>query len=164
MTQYTEIDSKVGNLPRWLRKFFAWSEQPLCKHEEQMKTKNVLHNQRSQKPTFESFAVYKKIIPWITILSILGTTFIYSQKDTKMKLINVKSGFVVVEYQGNKTIFHDRMLEKEMTVRGVIIPPPLRSEYGGKSSVRLDEIEFQKAFKDVYCKQAFNSQAYQWEH
>lgn len=81
-----------------------------------------------------------------------------------MKLINVKSGFVVVEYQGNKTIFHDRMLEKEMTVRGVIIPPPLRSEYGGKSSVRLDEIEFQKAFKDVYCKQAFNSQAYQWEH
>ena len=80
-----------------------------------------------------------------------------------MKLVNVKSGFVVVEYQGDKTIFHDRMLEKEMTVRGVSIPPPLRSEYGGKSSVRLNEKEFQKAFKEVYCGLAFNSPSFKWE-
>ncbi len=55
---YTENDSKVGNLARRLRKFFVWSERPLCKHKARVKTKNVLHSQRSQKPTFESFSVY----------------------------------------------------------------------------------------------------------
>ncbi len=54
---YTENDSKVGNLARRLRKFFVWSERPLCKHKARVKTKNVLHSQRSQKPTFESFSV-----------------------------------------------------------------------------------------------------------
>ncbi len=79
-----------------------------------------------------------------------------------MKLVNTKSGFVVVEYQGDKTIFHDRILEKEMRVRGITIPPALRSEYGGKSAVRLNEKEFQKAFKEIYCKQAFHS-PFAWE-
>jgi 8-oxo-dGTP diphosphatase len=55
---YTETDSKVGNLARRLRKFFVWSERPLCKHKARVKTKNLLHSQRSQKPTFESVSVY----------------------------------------------------------------------------------------------------------
>src|SRR5690348_15609178 len=38
---YTENDPKAGNLTR-------------------VKTKNVLHSQRSQKPTFESFSVYSE--------------------------------------------------------------------------------------------------------
>ncbi len=59
---YTENDSKVGNLARRLRKFFVWSERPLCKHKARVKTKNVLHSQRSQKPTFESFSVYRYLI------------------------------------------------------------------------------------------------------
>jgi hypothetical protein len=86
---YTENDSKVGNLARRLRKFFVWSERPLCKHKArdsvsammsrseptawlasdlevkrdaarelvELKTKNVLHRQRRQKSTFESFSV-----------------------------------------------------------------------------------------------------------
>jgi hypothetical protein len=57
MKVYTENDSKVGNLARRLRKFFVWSERPLCKHKARVKTKNLLHSQRSQKPTFESFSV-----------------------------------------------------------------------------------------------------------
>jgi hypothetical protein len=80
-----------------------------------------------------------------------------------MKLINVKSGFVVAEYQGKKTIIHDRILEKEMTIRGVIIPLALRSEYSGKAAVRLNDQEFQKAFKELYSEQVFNPKNYHWE-
>lgn len=80
-----------------------------------------------------------------------------------MKFIHVKSGFVVAEYSGEKTQISDRILEKEMTMRGIMIPPALQSEYGGKASVRLHEKEFQKAFKNLYSPQAFNSQAYHWE-
>ena len=105
----------------------------------------------------------KKIIPLAAILSLLGVAYIYTHKDNIMKLVNTKSGFVVVEYRGDKTIFHDRILEKEMTARGVSIPPPLRSKYGGKSNVRLNEKEFQKAFKEVYCEQALNTPSFKWE-
>ncbi|MBS0604686.1 MAG: hypothetical protein JSS60_06585 [Verrucomicrobia bacterium] len=80
-----------------------------------------------------------------------------------MKLINLKSGFVVAEYQGEKTVINDRMLEKEMAVRGVAIPVPMRSEFNGKDAVRLSDKEFQKAFKEVYSPQAFNPKSYTWE-
>ncbi len=101
---------------------------------------------------------------FLALFIILSIIFLYFHKDTTMKLVNTKSGFVVVEYQGDKIIFHDRMLEKEMQVRGIVIPPALRCEYGGKSSVRLNEKEFQKAFKEVYCKQAFSPQSYEWSN
>lgn len=84
-------------------------------------------------------------------------------KVQKMKLINLKSQFVVVEYCGDKTIINDRILEKEMILRGVAIPPPLRSEFNGKDSVRLDDKEFQKAFKEIYSPQVFNPKGYNWE-
>ena len=35
-----------------------------------------------------------------------------------MKLINLRLKFVVVDYQGEKTLIHDRILLKEMTIRG----------------------------------------------
>ncbi len=78
-TYYTENDSKVGNLARRLRKFFVWSERPLCKHKARVKTKNVLHSQRSQKPTFESFSVYEHfeefkaaVLGFLAVLSTLS--------------------------------------------------------------------------------------------
>lgn len=80
-----------------------------------------------------------------------------------MKLINNKSGYVVAEYQGEKTVIHDRILEKEMTIRGVIISPALRSEYGGKATVHPNEREFQKAFKELYFTRVFNPKNYHWE-
>ena len=55
--RYTERDSKVGILARWLRNFFVWGEQPLCVHKARVKTKKVLQSQRSQNPTFESRSV-----------------------------------------------------------------------------------------------------------
>jgi hypothetical protein len=86
----------------------------------------------------------------------------YQEKKT-MKLIHIKSGFVVAEYQGEKTMIHDRVLEKEMTIRGVMIPSGLRPDYGGKIAVRLNDKEFQKAFKELYSTQAFNPKSYHWE-
>jgi hypothetical protein len=80
-----------------------------------------------------------------------------------MKLINLKSRFIVAEYRSEKTLIHDRVLEKEMAVRGVIIPPGLRKEYGGKSTVRITDKEFQKAFKELYSAQVFNPKNYRWE-
>ncbi len=81
---YTENDSKVGNLARRLRKFFVWSEPPLCKHKPRVKRKNLLHSQRSQKPTFESFSVYLLKMGKICILILallLVKRFCYRQTD-----------------------------------------------------------------------------------
>lgn len=78
-------------------------------------------------------------------------------------LIHRKTGFVVAEYRGEKTIIYDRVLEKEMALRGVVIPLLLREEYGGKTSVRSHEKEFQKAFKELYFHQVFNPLNYLWE-
>jgi len=58
---YTERDSKVGNLARRPRKFFSWSERPLCEHKAQAKEENLQRSQRSQKPTFESRSVYTAV-------------------------------------------------------------------------------------------------------
>ena len=80
-----------------------------------------------------------------------------------MKLINLRLKFVVADYQGEKTLIHDRILLKEMMFRGVIIPLALRIEYGGKSAVRIGDKEFQRAFKEVYFAQVFNPNNYRWE-
>jgi hypothetical protein len=80
-----------------------------------------------------------------------------------MKLINIKLKFVVAEYRGEKTLIFDRVLDKEMALRGVTIPFALRAEYGGKNAVRTGEKEFQKAFKEIYFPQVFNPKNYRWE-
>lgn len=80
-----------------------------------------------------------------------------------MKLIHLKSKFVVAEYKDSKTIIYDRILEKEMAIRGIAIPPALRREYSGKSAVRTSDKEFQKAFKELYSKEVFNPKNYHWE-
>jgi hypothetical protein len=108
----------------------------------------------------------KNILPFFIVLSIFGMVFLYYYpfyEEHKMKLINITSKFVIAEYNGGKTIIHDRLLRKEMMIRGVVIPPALRLEYGGKAVVRLNEKEFQKAFKELYSNQAFNSKNYRWE-
>ena len=108
----------------------------------------------------------KTLFCFFLILGILGM-FLLNQhlthEEKSMKLINLKSKFVVAEYKGEKTIIHDRVLEKEMTMRGIPIPPALREEYGGKSFIRATDKEFQKAFKELYSAQAFNPKNYRWE-
>lgn len=80
-----------------------------------------------------------------------------------MKLIHLKSKFTVLEFRGEKTIIYDRILEKEMTMRGIVIPQAIRHEYSGKSSIRLGDREFQKAFKEIYFLQVFTPNHYRWE-
>ena len=80
-----------------------------------------------------------------------------------MKLVHLQSGFIVAQFRGENTAIYDRVLEKVMAIRGVPIPTALRTEYGGKSVVRLHEKEFQKAFKELYFSQSFNPQNYHWE-
>lgn len=80
-----------------------------------------------------------------------------------MQLINSKTGFLVAEYRGDETIFYDRFLEAEMRKRGVSIPPPLQSSFGGKSSIRLGDKDFQRAFKEVYCTLVLDPHKHQWK-
>jgi hypothetical protein len=46
------FSEKQVNEVNWLegcRKFFSWSERPLCKHKARVKEENLLPSQRSQK-------------------------------------------------------------------------------------------------------------------
>lgn len=79
-----------------------------------------------------------------------------------MKLVNLKNQFIVVEYNDKETIFHDKILEKEMKERGVLIPPALRDRFSGKSSVKMNDPEFQVAFKEVFCPNVFNPKNFEW--
>ncbi len=83
--------------------------------------------------------------------------------DDHMKLFNSKTGFVVVEFQDNQVIFHDRFLEVEMKNYGVSIPPAMRDLFQGKSAVRLKDKDFPRAFKEVYYPLSINTSVYQWD-
>lgn len=85
------------------------------------------------------------------------------EQPKTQKLIHVKSNFTLVEFIGQDTVFHDRILEKEMTERGVLIPPALRGLYNGKEAIRLGEEEFQRAFKEIFSINIFDSSNYAWE-
>jgi hypothetical protein len=80
-----------------------------------------------------------------------------------MQLVNVKTGFVVVEYKGKKTLFHDRFLEQSMKKHGILIPPFKREDFAGKTVVRLSDKDFQKAFKEIYYPFSMSPQTYQWQ-
>jgi hypothetical protein len=79
-----------------------------------------------------------------------------------MQLIHLKTGFIVVEYQREKTLFHDPFLQREMKRRGILIPPSMRTEYNGRTVIRLEDADFQRAFKEIYTPAVFNNQMYVW--
>ena len=58
--------------------------------------------------------------------------FAIQQEEVPMKLVNSRSGFVLVEFKNGAPLFHDRFLEAEMKERGVVIPSNRRAEYEGK--------------------------------
>jgi hypothetical protein len=80
-----------------------------------------------------------------------------------MKLVNVKTGFVVVEFNQGKVAFHDRFLETEMKETGILIPPALASEYEGKEVIYLGDPLFEKAFIHVHFPHCFATSVYQWQ-
>lgn len=99
---------------------------------------------------------------YIAPLSAEDPSELVEQQKTQ-KLIHVKSNVTLVEFIGEDTVFHDHILEKEMTERGVLIPPALRGLYNGKEAIRLGEEEFQRAFKEVFSINIFDSSNYAWK-
>lgn len=85
------------------------------------------------------------------------------EEDPTMKLVNVKSGFVVVEFDQEKALFGDRFLEAEMKESGIAIPANRRAEFGGKETILLGDPLFRKAFVEVYVPLSIASSAYRWE-
>ena len=80
-----------------------------------------------------------------------------------MKLVNTKTGFVVVEFEKGKARFYDRFLEAELKDRGIFIPLPNVSEFGGKSVIFPEDLLFEKAFFEIYVPFSIANPTYQWE-
>lgn len=93
--------------------------------------------------------------------SMLAAAFSNGQS---MKLVNRKTGFVVVELKGGKAEFHDRFLEEEMKETGILIPPAMKEQFEGKDIVYLGDSLFEKAFVEVYYPQCISTSVYQWEN
>ena len=79
-----------------------------------------------------------------------------------MKLINTNTSQSLVEFQGDRTFIHNKFLENEMRTIGIPIPHGLRGVYKGKDCIRLDDPEFQQAFKEIYYLTAMNPDIFQW--
>jgi hypothetical protein len=80
-----------------------------------------------------------------------------------MKLINMKTGFVVVEFKEKKAEFHDRFLEAEMKETGILIPPIMMKDFEGKEVIFLGDPLFEKAFVEVYYPLCIVNSIYQWQ-
>lgn len=78
-----------------------------------------------------------------------------------MKLVNKQTNKSIVEFDGTKTIFHNKFLEQEMRHIGIIIPHGLRGVYG-KDCIRLEDQEFQQAFQEVYYLTTMNTDIFHW--
>lgn len=81
-----------------------------------------------------------------------------------MKLVNTRTGFVVVEFKQGKAEFHDRFLEAEMTETGILIPPALKESFQNKEIVFLSDPLFEKAFIEIYYPLCIASSLYQWQN
>ncbi len=80
-----------------------------------------------------------------------------------MKLINKKTGFVVVEFKEGKAEFHDRFLEVEMKETGILIPPMMAKTFHDREVIFLGDPLFEKAFIEVYYPLCIAHSVYQWE-
>ena len=66
-----------------------------------------------------------------------------------MKLVNIKTGFVVVEFREGKAEFYDRFLAVEMKETGILSPPALASSFGDKEVIFFDDLQFEMFI--AYC-------------
>ncbi len=79
-----------------------------------------------------------------------------------MKLIHKSTGFVVAEIQDGSIQIKDPFLAKELQLKGISIPIPLRSEFDGKSAIRMGDPLFVKAFREVYLRINMDEGSYEW--
>lgn len=91
--------------------------------------------------------------------SALASAFV---KGEPMKLINTKTGFVVVEFKEGKAEFHDRFLEVEMKETGILIPPSFAKSYQDKEVIFFGDPLFEKAFIEIYYPLCIANAIYQW--
>lgn len=70
---------------------------------------------------------------------------------------------MVVEFQDDQVVFHDRFLEAEMKNHGVTIPPAMRDLFHGKSVVQMNDKDFPRAFKEVYYPLSIDTSVYEWD-
>lgn len=80
-----------------------------------------------------------------------------------MRLVEIATNFPVVEFNEKKTVFHNKYLEKEMSMVGISVPPFLASKFPGKKIVKLNDDLFQQAFTEIFFKFNMDTSKYKWE-
>ena len=80
-----------------------------------------------------------------------------------MRLVNVRTGETVIEFNESGTVFHNRLLESEMRHMGIDIPHGLRGTYHGKDCIHLDDEDFEKAFKEIYYLTYLSPSRFAWK-
>jgi hypothetical protein len=78
------------------------------------------------------------------------------------KLVNRNTNQPIVEFDEEKVIFYNKFLENEMRSLGILIPHGLRGVYNGKDCVRLEDKEFQQAFREVYYLTVMDHEMFKW--
>lgn len=96
-------------------------------------------------------------------MNLLIATALVLNPGEPMKLVNAKTGFVVVEFKNGKAQFHDRFLEAEMKETGIKIPPNMADAFGGKEVICLGDSLFQKAFVEIYYPYSIAQSIYHWQ-
>lgn len=80
-----------------------------------------------------------------------------------MRLINKETSKSLIEFKGNETVIHNRFLEHEMRTIGIAVPHGLRGLFHGKDCIRLEDADFQRAFKEIYYLTTMNPDKFHWE-
>lgn len=80
-----------------------------------------------------------------------------------MRLINTKTSQSLVEFEGDRTIFYNKYLEKEMRSIGIPVPHGMRGIYNGKECIHLEDAEFQQAFREIYYLTTMNPEMFRWQ-
>ena len=79
-----------------------------------------------------------------------------------MRLIDTKTGYVIIEFEENHVRFLNWFLEKELTNEGIFVPPFLSEEFEGKKAIFPNDPLFEKAFVEIYCRFSLTDPSYQW--
>jgi MoaA/NifB/PqqE/SkfB family radical SAM enzyme len=72
-----------------------------------------------------------------------------------MKLINPRNKNIILEFDEDKTVIYNSSLKEAMETNGIVIPSYLIPTYQ-QEIVKLGDLMFQKAFRDIYFPQVFS--------
>lgn len=67
-----------------------------------------------------------------------------------MKIINKRDNTEFMHIKDGKPYFTNQYVGMAFAQQGIFIPSGMRDEYGGKDMVRLNDVEFEKAFRELY--------------